>query len=554
MASEFKLKGLTSIDLKNGQKQEAEVEGIEGGKVLLVKAQDGLHAMSPNCTHYGAPMMKGVVTGDGRITCPWHGACFKISTGDVEDAPALDPLAKFKVVQKDGAVFISGDESALKAGRRKLDIKCSAKSQDNVVIVGGGSGALGAIEGLRAGGYSGKITVISSEPYQPIDRTKLSKALITDLSKIAWRSPDFYKEGDVELVTGKAVKSVDFKGKSVTSDDGKSYKYSKLILASGGIAKYLPMEGLKGDLGNVFVIRALSDTQAIMNAAGQDGGKKIVIVGSSFIGMEVGNALAGMKHDVTIVGMEEEPMQAVMGKQIGNIFRKLLEKNGAKFKLGASVEKGTPSSSDGSKIGAVQLKDGTSLEADLVVEGVGIRPSTDYIQDNPSVKLEKDASILVNEKFQIPNVSDAFAIGDIATFPYHGPSGAGKPVRIEHWDVAQNAGRSVALTINSNGAEHKSFIPVFWSAPGSQVRYCGNTPHGWDDLIVHGETDVSEGKQSWTAYYTKGEEVVAVASMMRDPYMAQSAELMRRGKMPSKSDLQKGVEILDISIPSDVKI
>lgn len=554
MASEFKLKGLTSIDLKNGQKQECEVEGVEGGKVLLVKAQDGLHAMSPNCTHYGAPLMKGVVTGDGRITCPWHGACFKISTGDVEDAPALDPLAKFKVVQKDGAVYISGEESALKAGRRKLNIKCSAKSQEHTVIVGGGSGALGAIEGLRGGGYSGKITVISSEPYQPIDRTKLSKALITDLSKIAWRSEDFYKEGDVELVTGKSVKSVDFKGKTVTSEDGKSFSYSKLILASGGIPKYLPMEGLKGDLGNVFLIRSLPDAQAIMNAAGQDGGKKIVIVGSSFIGMEVGNALAGMKHDVTIVGMEEEPMQGVMGKEIGSIFRKLLEKNGAKFKLSASVEKGTPSSSDKSKIGAVQLKDGTSLEADLVVEGVGIRPSTDYLRDNSAVQLEKDGSISVNEKFQVPGVSDAFAIGDIATFPYHGPSGNGKPVRIEHWDVAQNAGRSVALTINSNGAEHKHFIPVFWSAAGGQVRYCGNTPHGWDDVIIHGTTDVSEGKQSWTAFYTKGDEVVAVASMMRDPYMTQSAELMRRGKMPSKSELQKGVEILEISIPSEVKI
>jgi NADPH-dependent 2,4-dienoyl-CoA reductase/sulfur reductase-like enzyme len=495
------------------------------------------------------------VTGDGRITCPWHGACFKISTGDVEDAPALDPLAKFKVVQKDGGVYITGEEATIKAGRRKLNIKCSAKSQDNgVVVVGGGSGGLGAIEGLRAGGYSGKITVISSEPHLPIDRTKLSKALITDLSKIEWRSSDFFEEGDVDFVTGQSVKSVDFKSKKVTSDDGKSYSYSKLILASGGTAKFLPMDGLKGDLSNVFVIRSLPNAQDIMKAAGENGGKKIVVIGSSFIGMEVGNALAGMKHDVTIVGMEEEPMQAVMGKKIGNIFRKLLEKNGAKFKLSASVEKGTPSSSDKSKIGAVQLKDGTSLEADLVIEGVGIRPSTDYLKDNSAVKLEEDGSIRVDEKFQIPGVEDAFAVGDIATFPYHGPSGNGKAVRIEHWDVAQNAGRSVALTINTNGTESKSFIPVFWSAPGAQVRYCGNTPNGWDDLIVHGETDVSEGKQSWTAYYTKGEEVVAVASMMRDPYMTQSAELMRRGKMPSKSDLQKGVEILEINIPSEVKI
>ena len=146
-----------------------------------------------------------------------------------------------------------------------------------------------------------------------------------------------------------------------------------------------------------------------------------------------------------------------------------------------------------------------------------LRPSTDYLQNNQAVQLEKDGSIKVNERYQIPGVQDAFAIGDIATYPYHGPSGNGKPVRIEHWDVAQNMGRSVAQTINSPNEDHKSFIPVFWSAVGSQLRYCGNTPHGYDDVIIDGETDVSEGKQSWVAYYTKGEEVVAVASMMKDP-------------------------------------
>lgn len=81
MATEFKLKGLTSIDLKNGQMQEAEVEGIEEGKVLLVKIKDEVHALSPKCTHYGAPLAKGVLSGDGRLTCPWHGACWNVKTG-----------------------------------------------------------------------------------------------------------------------------------------------------------------------------------------------------------------------------------------------------------------------------------------------------------------------------------------------------------------------------------------------------------------------------------------------------------------------------------------
>jgi len=553
MTQEFKLKGLTSLDLQNGQKQEAEVEGIENGKVLLVKSEGQIHALNPNCTHYGAPLIKGVVTGDGRITCPWHGACFKVSTGDVEDAPALDPLHRFDVIIKDGGVFVKGQESQIKEGRRTLKFKTQAKGPDKVVILGRGSGATGAMEALRSGGFDGSITTIATEDYRPIDRTKLSKALITDLSKIAWRSADFYKDAGIENITD-TVTSIDFDGKKVKTESGKEVEYTKLIISTGGVAKYLPMPGLKGDLDNVFVIRELKDAQAIMNAAGSEGGKKVVVIGSSFIGLEVGNCLASQKHDVQIIGMESQPLENILGAKVGEVVRTLLEKNGVKFHLNASVEKGAESSSKKGSIGSVVLKDGPTLEADLVIEGVGIRPSTDYLKDSKSVKLnDKDGSILVDESYAVKGLKDVWAIGDIATYPYNGPGGNGTPIRIEHWDVAQNMGRSVANTIIS-GAKAKPFIPVFWSAVGSQLRYCGNTVGGYDDVVYDGNMDARDGKQSFAAYYTKGDEVVAVASMMKDPYMTQSAELMRRGKMPSKSDLQKGVEIFEISIPSEVKI
>jgi NADPH-dependent 2,4-dienoyl-CoA reductase/sulfur reductase-like enzyme/nitrite reductase/ring-hydroxylating ferredoxin subunit len=471
MATEFKLKGLSKIDLKNGQKQEVEVEGLDDTKVLVLKIKDEVHVTSSKCTHYGAPLVKGVLTPEGRLTCPWHGACFSVATGDVEDAPALDPIAKFQVVQKDGGVYIKGDEKALKSARRTLDIKCkAAKAQEKVVIVGNGSGGLGAIEALRSGGFSGEITVISKENHPPIDRTKLSKALMTSVDQVAWRSADFYKEGGIDMVHGR-VTSVDFNSKKVKTEDGKEYPYTKLILASGGTPNQLPLDGLKGDLENVFLLRNLEHTQGIMKAAGEDGGKKVVVIGSSFIGMEAGNALAGKKHDVTIVGMESEPMERVLGTKIGAILRKLLEKNGVKFKMGASVEKGNASKSNSKAIGSVSLKDGTELEADLVVEGVGVKPGTEYLKDNSSIQLEKDGSVSVDESFAVKGLKDVYAIGDIATYPYNGPGGNGAPVRIEHWDVAQNMGRSVASVIN--GGKPKPFIPVFWSAVGSQLRYCG---------------------------------------------------------------------------------
>lgn len=168
MASEFKLKGLTSLDLKNGEKKEVEVEGIEEGKVLLVKLGDEVHAVGSKCTHYGAPLAKGVLTEDGRLTCPWHGACFNVKTGDVEDAPALDPIAKFDVLSKNGAVYIRGEEKTIKAARRTANLKCQAKGEEHIVVVGRGSAALGLIESLRENGFTGKITTVANEHYPPI--------------------------------------------------------------------------------------------------------------------------------------------------------------------------------------------------------------------------------------------------------------------------------------------------------------------------------------------------------------------------------------------------
>ena len=337
----------------------------------------------------------------------------------------------------------------------------------------------------------------------------------------------------------------------MTTKSGKTVPYTKLVLATGATPRWLPLPGLKGDLGNVFLLRSIPDAQGILDSVG-DNGKKVVVVGSSFIGMEVANCLAGKGNTVNVIGMENAPMERVMGEKVGKIFQGLLEKSGVKFHLGASVDKATPSSSDSSKVGAVHLKDGTSLEADLVILGVGVAPSTELLKEASGVQLNKDGGVITDESFAVKGLSDVFAIGDIASYPYHGPGGNGTPVRIEHWNVAQNAGRSVAHTLNNPGSKPKPFIPVFWSALGAQLRYCGNTVGGYDDVLVVGETNPQN--PSWVAYYTQGEEVVAVASMMKDPYMTQCAELMRRNNMPKKSELKKGVDPLEVKVPSEIKI
>lgn len=422
-----------------------------------------------------------------------------------------------------------------------------------------GSGTLGVVHALRELKYPGQITIISKERHVIIDRTKLSKALIADASKIQWRPKEWYTDAAIETVLDEVV-SVDFQGKSVATKSGKNIPYTKLVLATGGLPRRLPLPGFKaGELGNIFTLRTVEDVQAILGAAGSDK-RNVVVIGSSFIGMEVGNALS-KDHNVTIVGMEAAPLERVMGAEVGRIFQRNLEKNGVTFHLSANVDKATPSEGNPQSVGSVHLKNGTVLPADLVILGVGVRPATDFLRGNPAVSLEKDGSIATGSNFVVPGLDDSvFAIGDIAKYPYRGPgadlSAGGCPVRIEHWNVAQNSGRAAARAIVHarhaplSSLPHKPFIPIFWSALGAQLRYCGNTVNGYDDVFLHGEPENAK----FVAYYCNGDTVVAVATMGMDPLMAKSAELMRRGNMPSKKEIVGGVDVLKVGVPESTRM
>ncbi|KAI1499884.1 monodehydroascorbate reductase [Biscogniauxia marginata] len=541
---EYKIKGVASLSLQPGDKQEVEVDGIDGAKVLLLNAGGKIQATGPKCTHYGAPLVNGVLTKSGRLTCPWHGACFNGKTGDIENAPALDSLTVFKVVEKDGAVYVQGDEAAIKAGRRKPNFKCSANTAagaEKLIVVGGGSGAIGTVEGLRENGFTGPITIISNEGYLPIDRPKLSKALLTDPAKAQWRDADWFKTGSVEVVHDEVV-DVDLNNKTVTTKSKAKYQYTKLVLATGGSPRNLPLQGFKV-LENIFVLRNIHHTKKIVDAIGEKG-KKIVVVGSSFIGLEIANAISA-DNDVTVVGQESVPLERVLGKEVGAGLQKALEGKGIKFQLSASLDKAEPSASNPSQVGAVLLKDGTSLEADLVILGVGVAPATEYLKDNKVIRLEQDGSLKTDENLLVTGVKDVYAIGDIATFPYHGPGGEGKYTRIEHWNVAQNQGRIVAKHIVNPALKAEFFTPIFWSALTGQLRYCGNSANGWDDLVLKG--DPAEGK--FIGYYCKGDIVVAVVSMGADPVVMKAAELIKLGALPSKAELKGGLDLLQVPFP-----
>lgn len=334
---------------------------------------------------------------------------------------------------------------------------------------------------------------------------------------------------------------IDFAGRVVHTKSGEDYSYTKLVLATGGTPRRLPLDGFK-DLGNIFTLRTVYDARKIVDAIGSKG-KKIVIVGSSFIGMEVAKATCA-DNSVSVVGMDKVAMERIMGEQVGVGLQKGIEDMGVKFYMSVSVDKAEPSAADSSKVGAVLLKDGTRLDADLVILGVGVSPATEYLKDNKSVTLEKDGSLRVDEKFAVEGLKDVWAIGDIATYPYHGPGGGGRPTRIEHWSVAQNSGRTVSRAITHPDEPHRPFIPVFWSALSGQLRYCGNTAGGFDDVVVQG--DPGEGK--FVAYYCKGEKVVAMAAMGKDPVLAQCSTLMFEDRMPGKKQLKEGLDVLTLPV------
>ncbi|KAG8790155.1 hypothetical protein FRC17_009002, partial [Serendipita sp. 399] len=306
-----------------------------------------LISTSAYCTHYGAPLAKGVLSADGRITCPWHGACFNACTGDIEDAPALFGIHSFQTSIDNGRICVTADPKYTKKDDNLVRqpnfaavLDLNREESSGVVIVGGGSGAMHAIESLRENGYKDPITVLSKEDYPPIDRTKLSKALPTQVQKVALHSAEELRDKfGVKLRTGVTVTSVNTASKTVQAclDSGSpdtTVPYTYLILAPGSFPRRLPIPN--ANLSNVFTLRFLEDAQKIDAACQKD--QRLVVIGTSFISMELANTVAkrGSKS-VDMVGMESTPFEVIMGKEVGEGLRTVLGQN-INFHMDASVD------------------------------------------------------------------------------------------------------------------------------------------------------------------------------------------------------------------------
>jgi apoptosis-inducing factor 3 len=470
--------------------------GMLGGHVgeeavLLARRGNELFAIGATCSHYGGPLAEGLIVGD-TVRCPWHHACFSLRTGEALAAPAFNPMPCWRVEQRNGTVFVrEKTEHAGNAGKAR---RPSAKPE-RVVIVGGGAAGFAAAEMLRREGFSGQVTLFSSDDAAPYDRPNCSKDYLAGNAPEDWmplRPIEFYKEHSIELELRTEVAAIDAQARHVTLADGRRVAFDKLLLATGAEPVRLDISG--ADQPHVHVLRSLSDSRAIIAKA--QTARRAVVLGASFIGLEVAASLRARKIEVHVVAPDHRPLERVLGHEFGDFIRAIHEQHGVVFHL-----EETATAIDARN---VKLKGGATLPADLVVVGIGVRPR---IQLAERAGLKIDRGVAVNEYLET-SVPGIFAAGDIARWP---DARSGEHLRIEHWVVAERQGQTAAR--NMLGQRQRfSDVPFFWSQHYDvPINYIGHAEK-WDGLDIEGDIQARD----CLVRYRRNGKVLAVASIFRD--------------------------------------
>jgi len=457
-------------------------------EVLLVLRDDEVFAIGAHCSHYHAPLVDGLVLG-GEIHCPWHHASFDLATGEVLRAPALDSLPCWTVERRDGKVFVRGQRAA------KARAHAPVEAAKTLVIVGGGAAGLAAAAELRRLGFAGKLVMLSAEDAAPLDRPNLSKDYLAGGAPEEWlplRPENFYSENGIDLRLGAVAKGLDAKARRLTLADGSALEFDRLLLATGAEPARLQIPG--AEMPHVRTLRSLADCREIIARATK--ARRAVVLGASFIGLEVAASLRARGLEVHVAAPEKIPMERVLGAEIGAFVRKLHEEHGVIFHL-----EDVATAIDERR---VTLKSGKSLEAELVVVGVGVRPRLELAE---KAGLAMDRGVLV-DAFLETSAPGIFAAGDIARWP---DPHTGERIRVEHWVVAERQGATAAR--NMLGArEAFEAVPFFWSQHyDTPINYVGHA-EGWDAIEVEGDI----AARDCLLRYMRGGRALAVASIFRD--------------------------------------
>jgi NADPH-dependent 2,4-dienoyl-CoA reductase/sulfur reductase-like enzyme/nitrite reductase/ring-hydroxylating ferredoxin subunit len=457
--------------------------------VLLVRSGSEIFAIDAHCSHYHGPLAEGLVDGES-VRCPWHHACFDLRTGEAVRAPAFNALAVWQVEHEGDRIFVRR-----KREHPKPRVEGPPEAPAKIVVVGGGAAGFAAAEMLRRQGYRGSIVMLSSEAAPPVDRPNLSKDYLAGSAPEDWlplRPASFYAEAAIDLRLKTDVASIDAKARKVILANGEAVPYDRLLLATGAEPVRLSIPGV--DQPHVHVLRSLDDCRAII--ASTEGARRAVVIGASFIGLEVAASLRARNIEVHVVGLEQRPMERVLGPDMGDFVRALHEEHGVIFHLGDTV-----TAIDGRR---ASLKSGGVIEADVVVVGVGVRPRVALAE---KAGLAVDRGVVVNAYLET-SVAGIYAAGDIARWP---DPHSGENIRVEHWVVAQRQGQTVARNMLGQ-REVFDAVPFFWSQHYDvPVNYVGHA-ETWDEIAVDGDIAAKD----CLLHYRRGGRDLAAASIYRD--------------------------------------
>ncbi len=493
------VQGISLAELQDGGKL---VGRVGDEPVLLARRGAEIFAVGAHCTHYGGPLADGLIV-DDAVRCPWHHACFDLGTGEALHAPAFSPVDSWVVEQRDGKVFVrekrapAGAESRAKPG-----------APSRIVIVGGGGAGFAAAEMLRRRQYQGEIVMLSSDDAPPVDRPNLSKDYLAGSAPEDWvplRPDAFYSENAIELRLGATVAGIDVGSREVGLAGGERIRFDRLLLATGAEPVRPSIPGAKPS--DVLVLRSLGDCRAIIERART--ARRAVVLGASFIGLEVAASLRARNIEVHVVAPEERPMERILGPQMAEFIRALHEEHGVIFHL-----QNIASALEGGK---VRLSDGNLIEADFIVAGVGVRPRVE-LAEAAGLKVDRGVAVDAYLETSAPGI---FAAGDVARWP---DSLSGEAIRVEHWVVAERQGQIAALNL-MGGRERFAAAPFFWSQHYDiPINYVGHA-ESWDELAVEGDI---AGKDCLVRF-KRGGRTLAVASIFRDVASLEAEVSLERG-------------------------
>jgi NADPH-dependent 2,4-dienoyl-CoA reductase/sulfur reductase-like enzyme/nitrite reductase/ring-hydroxylating ferredoxin subunit len=469
-------------------------------EMILIRQGDQVHAYQGNCPHEGAPLEEGVICG-GLLVCPWHKAAFAVDEGAVCEPPALTDLRRYRAWVKGGEVWVDDQPLPKSESPRHSDAR-------TFVVIGAGAAGSAAVATLLDHGFGGRLIWLDQERQPAYDRTALSKFVIAgemapdEVSHLI--EPDQLRKGHLDRRFGK-VRALDAKKRQITLADGQHIDYDAALLATGGKPLRPQLPGV--DLPGILTLRSREDAARLLDAA--EPGQPVVIIGDGFIGLEAASALRKYGAQVHVVTRHEVPLAKQLGERIGRCIRELHERKGVVFHGPTEVERFLGED----KVEAVQLANGEKLVTSLVLLGTGVKPATAFVQ---GVQLAKDQSLPVDAEL---HVSDClWAAGDIATFPH-----AGRPVRIEHWRLAQQHG--VIAAANMLGEQRRyNDVPFFWTYQHGRTYEVLGHARDWDRIEFVGEPE----KGDFIALQCTGEQVEAVVAKGYSDAMATLSQRMKR--------------------------